>query len=153
MNPNPYGSSAVGTSRAGVFHVDSLAAGIERIIGVALGVNVNQTSTDIPTTLLLLPGSNFEVTRLSANNASISLTTATAGLFTAAAGGGTALASDQALSALTAATKNLNLTMAAGAAANIWNQVTQVNLLFLRVGTAQGAAATCDFYIWGKVLP
>jgi len=46
-------------------------------------------------------------------NASISMTTATAGLFTAAGGAGTTIAADQALAALTASSKILDLTLQA----------------------------------------
>ena len=150
MNPILYQGEAVGTAREGLFPQDAQVCGIRRIIGVALGVNVNQTNTDIPITLLLLPGAQFVVRGLQLNNASISLSSATAGLFTAAAGGGTTLVTNAALSALTSATVNLDMTLATQAV--VLNQATQANLLYFRVGTAQGAAATVDVYIWADVL-
>lgn len=153
MNPLLNQGEAIGQARAGLFPQDAPVVGVRRLIGVLLGVNVNQTSTDIAIPLLLLAGCNFIVSAVTLNNASVSLTTATAGLFTATGGGGTSLAADQALSALTAAAKNLDMTLAAGARANVLNQNTQANVLYFRVGTAQGAAATVDVYIWGDVLP
>lgn len=153
MNPLVTPGDAIGNARENLFVQDARVTGVQRLIGVLLGVNANSAATDFPVPLLLLAACNFEVTQCSLNNASISLTTATAGLFTAAAAGGTPLAADQALAALTAPGKNLNLTMAAGAATNIWNQTTQANVLYFRIGTAQGAAATVDVYLWGKVLP
>lgn len=153
MNPITTPGEQVGSARTNLFVQDAPTCGIKRIIGILLGVNVNSAATDYPVSLILLPGCNFVVSQVMLNNASTSLTTATAGLFTATAGGGTALASDQALSGLTASTKNLNLTLAAGAATNVLNQTTQANSLYFRCGTAQGAAATVDVYIWGDVLP
>ena len=153
MNPIKTPGVSVGTARENLFVQDAPVCGIRRIIGILLGANVNQTTTDIAVPLILLPGANFVVTNVMLNNASTSLTTATASVYTATAAGGTNLAADQALSGLTAATSNLNLTLAAGAATNVLNQTTQANVLYFRVGTAQGAAATVDVYIWADVLP
>lgn len=80
--------------------------------------------------------------------ASISLTTATAGLFTAAGGGGTTLAADQALSALTSGTKYLALTLQAITTTDWRTEST----LYFRVGTPQGAAALAAVLIFGKAL-
>jgi hypothetical protein len=141
------------------FFAQAKTLGVPRIIGYALQVNVNQTNTDTPVTLFLLPGTNFTVTKLQVNNASVSLTTATASLYTATGGGGgsgTALAADQALSALTVVgVGNANLTLASAASNTVLNTTTLglADTLYIRIGTAQGAAATADFYIWGECLP
>ena len=141
------------------FFAQAKTLGVPRIIGYALQVNVNQTNTDIPVTLFLLPGTNFTVTKLQVNNASVSLTSATASLYTATGGGvgsGTALAADQALSALTVVgVGNANLTLASAASNTVLNTTTLglADTLYIRIGTAQGAAATADFYIWGEPLP
>jgi len=80
-------------------------------------------------------------------NASISLTTAAGGFYTAAAKGGTALvAAGQAYSALTAA--NLAMECTLNAAADWWAAGTPV---YLSLATAQGAAATADVYVYGDV--
>lgn len=146
------------------FFAQAKVHGVPRIIGYALGVNCNSATTDTAVNLYLLPGANFVVTKFQANNASVSLTTATVSLYTAtggSGGSGTGLATDQALSALsTVGTGNVNLTLASAATNTVQNTVTlgtitggTANTLYIRIGTAQGAAATCDFYIWGEVLP
>lgn len=153
MNPILAVGNSIGTAREALFPFDAPVCGISRMVGVLLGVNVNSATTDYPVTLILLPGCNFVVNKIMLNNASTSLTTATAGVFTATAGGGIALAADQVLSGLTSATKNLSLTLAAGATTNVLNQTTQANVLYFRCGTAQGAAATVDVYVFADVLP
>ena len=155
---------AVSQARTNVFVQDAPITGVRRLVGVALGVNINAGSTDTAVTLLLLSGTNFVVRSVMVNNAVVTngaivtnaATTATAGLFTAVSGGGVALVANAALSGLTALTgsgSNLDMTMATQAVT--LNQTTQVNLLYFRVGTAQGAStsATADVYIWADVLP
>ena len=133
---------------------DAPVTGVRRLIGVALGVNLNQTNTDIAIPLILLPGCNFVPSAVMINNASVSLTTATFGVFSAAGGTGvTIVTASAALSSLTTATSNLNATLAATATTTVLNQATLSNTLYFRVGTAQGAAATADVYIWADVLP
>jgi hypothetical protein len=151
MQPIQYGGDGVGNSRSTLFHSDSQAHGIRRVVSQAIGVNVNQTNTDIIIPLMLLPGANFIIRGVSLNNASTSLTTATAGVFTAAGGTGTTIVTSSALSSLTSATVNFDMTLATQAI--VLNQNTQANLMYFRVGTAQGAAATVDVYIWADVLP
>ena len=117
--------------------------------GQKFGINANAGTTDtaIPITVpsLLSGGGTYYLEKVVLSNASVSLTTATAGVFTAASGGGTALASDQALSTLTHAALNaagsaFSMTLATGATTGALNAST----LYFRVGTAQGAAATVD---------
>lgn len=159
MNLLAYFGNAVGRSFEARFFSQAKVLGVPRIIGYALGVNVNQTNTDILVNLFLLPGTNFTVTKAQVNNASVSLTTATASVYTASGGSGgsgMALAADQALSALsTTLTGNMNMTLASAASNTILNAATLVNptTLYIRIGTAQGAAATADFYLWGECLP
>ena len=143
----------VGTAREALFPQDAPVCGVTRLIGVVIGANVNQTNTDIAVPLLLLPGANFVIDSILVNNASVSLTTATFGVFSAAAAGGvTIVTAGAVLSGLTATTSNLVATLAATATTTVLNQTTVANNLYFRVGTAQGAAATCDVYIFGKVL-
>ena len=154
MNPITYQGNSVGTAREGLFPFDAPVCGVSRLIGVVLGANVNQTNTDIPIPLILLPGANFVVSKILINNASTSLTTATFGVFSATAAGGVVIVTAGAvMTGLTAPTSNLSATLAATATTTVLNQTTQANLLYLRVGTAQGAAATVDCYVWGDVLP
>jgi hypothetical protein len=154
-----YFGNAVARAFEARFFSQAKVLGVPRIIGYALGVNANSANTDNAISLYLLPGTNFTVTKLQVNNASTSLTTATVSLYTAtggSGGSGTALAADQALSALSVTgVGNANLTLASAASNTVLNQATLATptTLYLRIGTAQGAAATFDAYIWGECLP
>lgn len=112
------------------------------LLGSLTGVNLNAANNDNAITLL---SSRYRIDKITVENASISLTTATAGLFTGAGGGGTTLAADQALAALTASTKFLDLTPAGVLATDVITSGT----IYFRTGTAQGAAATADVKIFG----
>lgn len=112
------------------------------LLGSLTGVNLNAANNDNTLTML---SSRYRIDKITVENASISLTAATAGLFTGAGGGGTTLAADQALAALTASTKFLDLTPAGVVATD----VVTAGTLYFRSGTAQGAAATADVKIFG----
>ena len=112
------------------------------LLGSVTGVNLNVGATDTPITMV---SANYIVTSVIVTNASINLTTATAGVFNAAAGVG-ALAADQVLTALTASTKFLDATLGGVALTDLQTAAT----LYARCGTPQGAAATADFYVFGR---
>jgi hypothetical protein len=113
-----------------------------RLLAFAKGVNVNATG-DTP--LPILTSGTYSVEQVIMVNASINLTTAAAGVFTAPAAGGVAIVANAALSALTGPTVLSARTVA--------STVTQTGQnLFLNVGTAQGAAATVDVYVFGYDL-
>lgn len=114
-----------------------------RLLAYAKGVNVNATG-DTP--LPLINTTQFSVFQVVFTNASISLTTATAGVFTAVAAGGTAIVANAALSGLTGPTIVSQRTIASTAVAQ---GVPANPNLYLNVGTAQGAAATMDVYVYG----
>jgi hypothetical protein len=153
MNPIATAGEQVGSARTNLFPQDAPVCGVRRLIGVVLGANLNQTNTDIAIPLILIPGANFIVSGVTINNASVSLTTATFGVFSAtAASGVTIVTAGAVLSGLTVATSNLNASLAATAITTVLNQTTQSNQLYFRVGTAQGAAATADIYVWADVL-
>jgi hypothetical protein len=122
-------------------HTQNLASNQAiRLLGYVQGVNVNATGdTAIP----VINSTTFSVSNVVLVNASISLTTAAAGVFTAPSAGGTAIVANAALSALTGPTVVSQRTVASTA--------TQTNLgnLYFNVGTAQGAAATVDVYVYG----
>jgi hypothetical protein len=111
-----------------------------RLLAVFTGVNVNATGDTA--NLKIANASNWSVSNVVFTNASISLTTAAAGLFTAPSGGGTAIVANAALSALTASTVVSQRTVASTAIQTGEN-------LYVNVGTAQGAAATMDVYVYG----
>jgi len=111
-----------------------------RLLAVATGVNVNATGDQA--VLPIINSSNYSVSNVVFTNASTSLTTAAAGLFTAPTAGGTGVVANAALSALTGSTVVNQRTVASTATLSGQN-------LYLNVGTAQGAAATMDVYVYG----
>lgn len=111
-----------------------------RLLAVATGVNVNATGDQA--VMQIINSTNYSVSNVVFTNASTSLTTAAAGLFTAPSAGGTALVANAALSALTGSTVVSQRTVASTATQSSQN-------LYLNVGTVQGAAATMDVYVYG----
>lgn len=111
-----------------------------RLLAVATGVNVNATGDQA--VLQIINSTNYSVSNVVFTNASTSLTTAAAGLFTAPSAGGTAIVANAALSGLTASSVVSQRTVASTATQSGQN-------LYLNVGTAQGAAATMDVYVYG----
>lgn len=113
-----------------------------RLLASFQGVNVNATGDTV------LPINNtdrYSVSNVVFTNASVSLTTALAGVFTAPSAGGTAIVANAALSALTGSTVVSQRTVASTAAQTGQN-------LYVNVGTAQGAAATMDVFVYGYDL-
>jgi hypothetical protein len=164
MNPIITPGESVGSARTNLFPFDAPVCGVRRLLAVALGVSVNTLNTDqIVPINLVLAGANYIVTEFWVNNAQVnnggtitnSMTTATLGVFTAAAGGGTAIVSNAALSGLTALTgAGGHLSMTIAGTTFLATQAANPSL-YVRTGTAQGAStsATVDVYIWGIVLP
>lgn len=135
---------------AGLFGYDVFLA------GKATAVDLNSANSDRTIAIALPAGvTNYMIQAVVVKNngTTASLTTATAGLFSSAAGAGLALAANQALSAIAAKDVNtdanaLALTITVGA--RTWLDDTS---LFFRVGTAQGAAATADVYVYARPMP
>lgn len=150
MNLTTAVGNNVASAREAMFVQDAPITGVSRLIGFVLGINVNQANTDIAIPLILLPGANFIPIRYHVNNASISLTTATFGVYSAPAAGGNVIVTPLALSPLTTPTSNM---AAATGQTFVLNQFTQQNVVYFRAVVAQGAAATVDFYLFGDVLP
>lgn len=119
--------------------------------GSALGVNANAGTTDtavqIAVPSVLNGGGSYFIDKIIYTNASVSLSTATAGWFTAAGGTGVTIVTDAALSGLTAAALN-----AAGSAISptlaATTEAYNLTQIYLRVGTAQGAPATFDARVY-----
>ena len=103
-----------------------------RLLAVYQGVNANATGD---TVLPIINSTSYSVKNVVFTNASISLSAAAAGLFTAPA----------ALSGLSASTVVSERTVASTAAQTAQN-------LYVNVATAQGAAATFDVYVYGYDL-
>ncbi|MEJ0047037.1 MAG: hypothetical protein WDN04_13680 [Rhodospirillales bacterium] len=116
------------------------------MVGRLIGANMNSTA-DQPLTMLLPASAIFRVTRITITNASISLTTAAGGFYPAASKGGTpTVANSQVYTALSAAAKALDATLADQ------SKLAAATQLYLSLTTAQGAAATADIYAFGDVL-
>ena len=110
-----------------------------RLLAVYKGVNANATGD---TVLPIVNSTSYSVSNVIFTNASVNMTTAEAGVFTAPAAGGTAIVADAALSALSSASVVSQRTVASTAAQTGQN-------LYVNVSTAQGAAATFDAYVYG----
>jgi hypothetical protein len=97
---------------------------------------------------ITFPTVNYEISRITASNASVSLTTAAGGIYQSPSKAGTAIVSSaQAYSTLTAAAVNaagsaLDLTLNAPTA------LFNVRTIYLSLTTAQGAASTADFRVY-----
>jgi hypothetical protein len=169
------GGQALAAVKSTQFATFGNPSGVERLLTGGLNINANSATTDyrlqmgtlrdfttavgtpVDSTVDLLPsawvaGQKYRVTRILYDNATVSLTTATAGVFSAVAAGGVTIVTSAALSALTAAAINA---AGSGATPTIANATTLFDLqqLFFRIGTAQGAAARLDVYIFGIVMP
>lgn len=119
-----------------------------KILGRYIGVNLNSANTDFPVTLND-SYTNYVVRRISFNNSSISNpSSCTVGVFTGAGGTGNTLVSNASVTLTTAGVTYFDATLAASATSSV--QTSPV--IYVRVGTAQGAAATADVYIYGDPI-
>ena len=117
-------------------------------IGALLNANFNVT-TDQQINLTVPSNALYRVSKITVTNASTSLTTAAGGVYTAASKGtgqGILIANSQVYTALTAAGKGLDLTLALDL------RLTAGTQLYLSLTTGQGAAATADVYVFGDIL-
>lgn len=111
------------------------------------GINFNSANTDNALTFTLPAGiSRYRFNNCNISNASASITTATAGVFSAVSGGGIALANNQALTVSQSVANTNSNTM--GLVINNGNtEAYNLTTLYFRIGTAQGTAATADVII------
>lgn len=116
---------------------------------VLTGVNFNSTNTDNPIAVYLPGGSTTErytVGGVYINNASASISTATVSVRTGPGATGATIAADQAITVTATAVTTVNNTMAL----TLTNASTEAYIaptLYVRIGTAQGSAATADVII------
>lgn len=133
-----------------------LALGITPI-GRLIGANMDSTADQA--IVLTLPSgfTKMVLNRITVMNASISLTTAVGGIYTAAAKGGIAMGnSAQSYAVLTATGPNVNGCLLNMGIASTWyvpGSFSTPNTVFLSLTTPQGAAATADFYVFGLLIP
>lgn len=110
-----------------------------RLLAVAKGINANAIADTI---MPVINASQYSVKFVIKTNASTSLTTATGGVYTAAAAGGTAVLTPAALSGNTAANVVVET-------APTTTTVQTAQNLYWRIAVAQGAPATLDVYVYG----
>jgi membrane-bound inhibitor of C-type lysozyme len=110
------------------------------------GANMNSTA-DQAMVMFVLPAQKYRVRRVTATNASGSLSTAAGGIYTALSKGGTAIvASTQTYSALTSSLLAEDLTVA------VPNNVQPAGTpLYLSLTTPQGSTYTADIYVYGDI--
>lgn len=123
--------------------------------GRRLGIDANSATTDYAI-VVDVPGGVKCAFQVVLTNASTSLTTATWGLFSSTGGSGTILANGvNSLTSLTAAAKviHINGTDTATLTAQESTSGAGRSILYLRIGTAQGGAATFDCYVRAIQLP
>lgn len=113
-----------------------------RLIGSAQGVNLNATGDNA---VQIINAGRVSPAYVLVTNASTSLTTAQLAVYPAPAAAGTAIIGATALTGATTAAKVVN-TAATGTDA-----LTGSNI-YVRVTTAQGAAATADVFVYGYDL-
>jgi hypothetical protein len=121
-----------------------------RLVGKLIGANMNVTTDQlIPITAIAeFPSDKYIVEYIVVTNASLSLTTAAGGFYTAASKSGAIVAAGQVYSALTAATKFIKATLTGTALTDLQAGTD----LYFSLTTGQGAAATADIYVFGRLL-
>jgi len=118
----------------------------ERLLGVIKSANFNSVA-DQPITIR---SQKYVVRNIVVDNASASLTLAAGGIYTGTSKSGTTVvAAAQIYTALTGATKFLDLTLASAVVTDILTATT----IYLSLTVPQGTAATADLYIFGDTLP
>jgi hypothetical protein len=126
------------------------------LVGRLLKANMNLAGAGTPTEdqtipLFLSTGQYVRYTKISVKNCTTSMTTAVGGIYTATSQGGTAIvAAGQAYSNSTGATIVTDLTIASTPAKTTYGGLTAPALI-INLSTAQGAASTCDFFVYGDV--
>jgi len=138
-------SGGVSNHGAAIDHRHSVL-GISQLLFSKTGLNMNVTTDQILTKAWAFD--DYLIERIRVVNASISLTTAAGGIYTAAAKAGIAVvAAAQVYTALTGPTLGTDLTVAAAGL-----DALTADELYLALTTAQGAAATADIYVFGVPL-
>lgn len=121
----------------------------------ATGINFNSANTDTVIPINLPTGfTRFSVNRVMIAHASGTLTTSTFGVFTAAAGGGTAIVASGTANTISTASEGTNNNTMLNSASNTTSYLlASVPNIYFRVQTAQGSAATADLIVAITPLP
>lgn len=123
-----------------------------RLLAFVKGMDANAAAVDVRAQVINSDRWNAHLIVLC--NASISLTTATLGIYSAPAAGGTALiTAATALSAMTGPTVVFKPAVTtAGLIISFQPSTGGSDSVYFRIATAQGAAATFDAYVYGYDL-
>lgn len=124
------------------------------LLATVIGVNLNAAATDTVSTFEpWVSGANVVIDAVIVTNPSRSMTTATIGVFSAVSAGGQSYMANQAITALVnprdyvrVGPSTANTTTGAISSSGTALSTPPV----VRCGTAQGAAATADVYIYGR---
>lgn len=117
------------------------------LLGVLTGADFNSTADQ--SIAIANGGAKYVIRRIVVTNASVNLTTAAGGVYGAAAKSApNIVANTQVYTALTAATKFLDLTLTALCGTDVFTETT----LYLSLTTGQGAPATADVLIFGDIV-
>ena len=123
--------------------------GQSRLIGWRLGCNFNSTADQaIPITC-----PSYVIESVVVKNASVNMTAADGGIYTATSKGGTAVVPAATVyTELTSSSKYKEMTRASGLDSSTQSDVFTVGTLYLSLTGTQGAAATADVYVIGRDL-
>ncbi len=145
-------SISTGASTSGTAGTAAGALSDKALISVVKkGIDMNSATTDTTIAITLPTGiTTYKVHSVEVWGANHTLITATAGLFTAASGGGVAIVSNGAVNN-TSGTDATALNTQSLTLASATTSFTATTLYF-RVGTAEGAAATANVTITLRIL-
>lgn len=143
--PNQMGSN-LDMNGFSILNVPTISStGLPAIIRLAFsGINFNSANTDNLLSFTLPAGINrWRANQIFISNASASISTATAGVFTGAGGTGITIAANQAIT-ITQSAANVNNNLMGLTLTNSTTEAYTSTSLFFRIGTAQGSPATAD---------
>lgn len=145
----PFARAYVNTDGGATYHALATINGVALLNVIQASVNFNSANTDTSIPITIPTGfSRYRVAGVFISGASASISTATAGLFTASGGGGTAIVTGGSALTVTTASENTNNNMMSLNVNNSTSQSYNAATLFFRVGTPQGSAATGTVEIW-----
>lgn len=111
-------------------------------LGSLTAVNLNVGNQDNSITI---EASRYRIDKVTLENPSGAVLTATAGVFTAPSGGGTTIAATQVLTALSATTKFMDMTLQSVVGTDVFT----ASQIYFRTGTPEGTARTCSVRVFG----
>jgi hypothetical protein len=122
--------------------------GFSQLLFKLIGANMNVTTDQLMSVIGGSLPAAYMIDAIRVANASISLDTAAGGVYTAITkpAGGIIVAAAQAYSDLTGPTLALDLTLTA------LGKAIRSTAPYFSLTTAQGAAATADIYVFGRVM-